>query len=171
MNKSRFNREKISLNLLTAICRYTIIANFKLLFFYNGEGEEIRTLAPEKPTYWISNPPPLTTWVCLHILKINCPINKRHIHFSKNCKYSVSVLHYPLLCQFLVLHGVLNGEPNFRTTSRVWEVKMSNIEQHIYEESLWHYLAIPILNLMRPEESQLVDRWGRIHGAYVSGSN
>lgn len=29
-------------------------------------GEEIRTLAPAKPTYRISNPDPSTTWVHLH---------------------------------------------------------------------------------------------------------
>ena len=32
----------------------------------NGGGEEIRTLAPAKPTYRISNPDPSTTWVHLH---------------------------------------------------------------------------------------------------------
>ena len=31
-----------------------------------GGGEEIRTLAPAKPTYRISNPDPSTTWVHLH---------------------------------------------------------------------------------------------------------
>lgn len=46
-----------------------------------GGGEEIRTLAPAKPTYRISNPDPSTTWVHLHILKIGCPIhNLRFAH-------------------------------------------------------------------------------------------
>ena len=31
----------------------------------SGGGEEIRTLAPAKPTYRISNPDPSTTWVHL----------------------------------------------------------------------------------------------------------
>lgn len=37
----------------------------KLRSFFGG-GEEIRTLAPAKPTYRISNPDPSTTWVHLH---------------------------------------------------------------------------------------------------------
>ncbi len=32
-----------------------------------GGGEEIRTLAPAKPTYRISNPDPSTTWVHLQV--------------------------------------------------------------------------------------------------------
>lgn len=34
-----------------------------------GGGEEIRTLAPAKPTYRISNPDPSTAWVHLHAVQ------------------------------------------------------------------------------------------------------
>lgn len=54
--------------------------HFNALLF--GGGEEIRTLAPAKPTYRISNPDPSTTWVHLHLLKIGRPIYNLFIHFS-----------------------------------------------------------------------------------------
>lgn len=44
-------------------------------------GEEIRTLAPAKPTYRISNPDPSTTWVHLHLLKIDHSIYNLLIDF------------------------------------------------------------------------------------------
>ena len=47
-----------------------------------GGGEEIRTLAPAKPTYRISNPDPSTTWVHLHVLKIGRPIYNLLFTFS-----------------------------------------------------------------------------------------
>ena len=51
-----------------------------------GGGEEIRTLAPAKPTYRISNPDPSTTWVHLHVLKIGLPIhNLLFSFFEKLC--------------------------------------------------------------------------------------
>ena len=51
----------------------TSFARLKCSFLFGG-GEEIRTLAPAKPTYRISNPDPSTTWVHLHLLKIGRPI-------------------------------------------------------------------------------------------------
>ena len=57
-----------------------IMSESPCLFF--GGGEEIRTLAPAKPTYRISNPDPSTTWVHLHVLKIGRPIYNLLIHFS-----------------------------------------------------------------------------------------
>ena len=45
-----------------------------------GGGEEIRTLAPAKPTYRISNPDPSTTWVHLQMLEVSSSILQTAIY-------------------------------------------------------------------------------------------